>query len=200
MPELRKAVLQCHGGVSGRLLLSLFSSSLWPHGLQHSRLPCPSWSPRVCSNSCPLRHDAIQPSQPLLPSSPPALNPSQHQGLLQWVGSSHQVPNYWSFSFSIGPSNEHSVLISFRMDSLQSRELSRVSSSTTVWRHQFFGAQPSLWFKSHICTWLLEKTIALTIWTFVGKVMSLLFNTLVNNECSYCRAGFPQILTCIKSC
>ena len=193
MLELRKAVLQCHGGVSGRC-------SLWPHGLQHSRLPCPSRSPRVCSNSCPLRHDAIQPSQPLSPSSPPALNPSQHQGLLQWVGSSHQVPNYWSFSFSISPSNEYSGLISFRMDSLQSKELSKVSSSTTVWRHQFSGAQPSLWSKSHICMWLLEKTIALTIWTFVGKVISLLFNTLVNNEYSYCRAGLPQILTYIKSC
>ena len=62
--------------------------------------------------------------------------------------------------------------------SLLSKELSRVFSSTTVWKHQSFGAQPFLWFSSHFCTWLLEKTIALSIWTFVGKVMSLLFNTL----------------------
>ena len=61
--------------------------------------------------------------------------------------------------------------------SLQSKRLSRVFSSTTVQKHQFFGTQPSLWSDSHICTWLLEKT-TLTIWTFVGKVMSLLFNTL----------------------
>ena len=63
--------------------------------------------------------------------------------------------------------------------SLQSKGLSRVFSSTTVQKHQFFGAQPSLWSNSHIHTWLLEKTIALIIWTFVGKVMSLLFNMLI---------------------
>ena len=62
--------------------------------------------------------------------------------------------------------------------SLQSKGLSRVFSNTTVQKHQFFGAQPSLWSNSHIHTWLLEKTIALTRWIFVGKVMSLLFNML----------------------
>ena len=62
--------------------------------------------------------------------------------------------------------------------SLQSKELLRVFSSTTVQKHQFFGAQPSLWSNSHICTWLLEKNIALSRWTFVSKVMCLLFNTL----------------------
>ena len=62
--------------------------------------------------------------------------------------------------------------------SLQSKGLSRVFSNTIVQKHQFFGAQPSLWSNSHIHTWLLKKTIALTVWTFVGKVMSLLFNTL----------------------
>ena len=61
---------------------SVMSNSLQPHGLQHTRLPCPSPSPG-CSNSCP--------SHPLSPPSPPALNLSQHQGLFQWVGSSHQV-------------------------------------------------------------------------------------------------------------
>ena len=60
--------------------------------------------------------DAIQPSHPLSSPSPPAFNLSQHQGLFQWVGSSHQVPKYWSFSFSISSSNEYSGLISFRMD------------------------------------------------------------------------------------
>ena len=62
--------------------------------------------------------------------------------------------------------------------SLISKGLSRVFSSTTVQKHQFFSAQPSLWYSSHICTWLLEKTIALTIQTFVSKVKSLHFNTL----------------------
>ena len=62
--------------------------------------------------------------------------------------------------------------------SLQSKALSRVFSSTTVQKNQFFGVQPSLWSSSHICTWLLEKNTALTIRTFVGKVTSLLFNML----------------------
>ena len=71
------------------------SDSLWPHGLQHARLPCPSPTPGVCSMSLQTHvrwvHNAIQPSHPLSPSSPPALNLSRHQGLFQWVGSSHQV-------------------------------------------------------------------------------------------------------------
>ena len=62
--------------------------------------------------------------------------------------------------------------------SLLSKGLSRVFSNTTVQKHQFFGAQPSLWSNSHIHTWLLEKTITLTRWTFVSKVISLLFNML----------------------
>ena len=59
--------------------------------------------------------DAIQPSHPLSSPSPPAPNPSQHQGFFQWVNSSHEWPKYWSFSFSISPSNEHPGLISFRV-------------------------------------------------------------------------------------
>ena len=64
------------------------------------------------------------------------------------------------------------------MTSLQSKGLSRVFSNTTVQKHQFFGAQPSLWSNYHIHTRLLKKTIALPIWTFAGKVMSLLLNML----------------------
>ena len=91
--------------------------------------------------------DATQPSHPLSSPSPPALNPSQHQGLFKWDSSLHQVAKYWSFSFSISPSNEHPGLISFRMDwlvSLQSKGLSRIFSNNTVQKHQFFGAQLSL--------------------------------------------------------
>ena len=104
--------------------------------------------------------DAIQPSHPLLSPSPPALNLSYHQGLFQWVGSLHQGAKYWSFSFSIRPSNEYAGLISFRVDwfdLLQSKRLSRVFSNTTVQKHWFFGTQPSLLFNSHNHTWLLEK-------------------------------------------
>ena len=75
-------------------LLLLFIHSVWlfetPWTEAH-RLHCPSLSPEVCSNSCPLSHDAIQPSHPLLTPSPPALSLSQHDGLIQWVGSSHLV-------------------------------------------------------------------------------------------------------------
>ena len=69
-------------------------------------------------------------------------------------------PKYWSFSFSISPSNKHPGLISFRMDcwiSLQSKGLSRVFSNTTVQKHQFFSAQLSSQSSSHIHTWPLEK-------------------------------------------
>ena len=82
-------------------------------------------------------------------------------------------------SFSISPSSEYSELISFRiyyLISLQSKGLSRVFFSTMVQKHRFFCALFPLWFNSHICTF--RKTIALTRQTFVGKVMSLLFNTL----------------------
>ena len=71
-------------------------------------------------------------------------------------------PQYWSFSFSISPSNEYLGLISFRMTgwiSLQSKGLSRVFSNTTILKHQFFSPQASLWSNSHICTWLLEKPL-----------------------------------------
>ena len=67
---------------------------------------------------------------------------------------------YWSFSFSTSPPSEYSGLISFRLTgliSLLSKGISRVFSSTTVQKHEFFGAQPSLWTNSHIYTWLLEK-------------------------------------------
>ena len=87
-------------------------------------------------------------------------------------------PKYCSFSFSITHSNEYSGLISFRMDwlgLLAVQGLSGVFSSTTVQKHQFFGAQLSLQSNSHMTT---GKTRALTRWTFVGKVMSLLLNML----------------------
>ena len=87
-------------------------------------------------------------------------------------------PKFWRFIFSISPSNEYTGLISFRMTdliSLKSKGLSRVFSSSTILKHQFFGTQSSLWFNSHIQT---GNTIALTIQTFVSKVMSLLINTL----------------------
>ena len=70
---------------------SVVSDSLRPHGLQHTRLHCPSPTLGACSNSCHRVSDAIQPSHPLFSPSPPAFNLSQHQGLFQWVSSSYQV-------------------------------------------------------------------------------------------------------------
>ena len=95
---------------------SVMSDSLGPHGLQHTRPPCPSLSPRVCSNSYPLSqwcHPTISSS---VTPSPTAVSFSQHQGLFQWVSSSHQVAKVLSFSFSISPSRQYSGLISFRIE------------------------------------------------------------------------------------
>jgi len=66
---------------------SVVSNSLWPHGLQHTRLPCPSPFPGACSNSCPLSQWCHPPPHPLSSPSPPAFNLSQHHNLFQWVGS-----------------------------------------------------------------------------------------------------------------
>ena len=90
------------------------SDSLWPHGLQHARPPCPSPPPRVAQTHVHRVSDAIQPSHPLSPTSP-AMNLFQLQSLFQWVESSIQVAKFWSFSFSISPSNKYSVLTSFRI-------------------------------------------------------------------------------------
>ena len=122
--------------------------------------------------------DAIQPSHPLSSPSPPALNLSQHQGLFKWVSSSHQLAKVLEFQLQISPSNEHPGLISFRMDWLDLLAVQGTfkslfqhhSSKTSILRHSAFTVQLS---HPYMTT---GKTIALTRWTFVGKVMSLLLN------------------------
>ena len=94
---------------------SVMSDYLWPHGLQHTRLPWTSPTPGACSNSCQSSRWCHL-SHLLLSPSPPAFNLFQHQGLFQWVSSSQQVPKYWSINFSISPCNEYSELISFKID------------------------------------------------------------------------------------
>ena len=84
--------------------------------------------------------DAIQPSYPLMPPSPLALNLSQHRDLFKWVSSLHQTAKYWSFSFSISPSNENSGLISFSMDwedLFESKGLARVWQNVVHWRREW---------------------------------------------------------------
>ena len=140
---------------------SVMSDSLWPHGLQHNRPPCPSPTPGACSNSCPLRqwcHPTI--SSSVVPFS----------SCLQSFPASRSFPNSWFFSSgeqSIEVSASASVLPANIQDwfplgwtgwiSLQSKGLSRVFSNTTVWKHQFFSAHLSLWSNTHIHTWPLEK-------------------------------------------
>ena len=160
--------------------LLLFSCSvlydfLWPHGLQHIRLPCP----RACSNSCPLSEWCL-----------PTILSSVVSSCLQSFSASRSFlkirlcirwPKHWSFSFSISPSNECSGLISFRTDwlgllavqgTLKSLLQHYSSKATSVQDSAFFMAQLS---DPYMTT---GKTIALTIQTFVGKVMFLLLNTL----------------------
>ena len=153
------------------------SDSLQPHGLQHARLPCPSPLPELVQTHVHQVDDAIQPCHPLSSPSPPAFNLSQLQGLFQWVSSPCQVTKvlelqlqhqsfqwiflfYWLVWYSCRPKD------------------SQESSPTRQFKHQFFGTQLSLCSSSYIHTWLMEKTIDLTRWTFVGKLMPLLFNIL----------------------
>ena len=148
--------------------------SLRPHGLQHARPPCPSPTHRAYSNSCPWWvGDAIQPSHPLLSPSPPALNASQHQGFSSESALHIKWPKNWSFSSSISPSNEYSGLISFRMDWFDLLVVQgtlksplQLHNSSVLWHSAFFMVQ-----LSHLYM-ITGKTIALTGWTFVGKVPS----------------------------
>ena len=83
--------------------------------------------------------------------------------------------------------------------SLLSKGLSRVFSSTTIQKHQFFSVQPSLWSSSHIHTWLLGKNIALTTWTFVGEVMPLLFNTLSRSVTAFLPKSKRLLISWLQS-
>ena len=134
--------------------------SLWLHGLQHIRFPCLSPSPRVCSNSCPSGWWRQPTICPVSSASPSAFNLSQHQSLLQWVGSAAGGQSIGaSVSASLLPMNIQGwfPLGLAALIFLLSKGLSKVVSNTTVLKHQFFGSQPSLWSNSHICTQLLEK-------------------------------------------
>ena len=125
------------------------SDSLQLHGLQHTRLPCPSPTPGACSNSCPLS-ELVTPSNHLILCHPLLLLPSIFPRIR--VFSSELVlhiswPKYWSFSFSISPSNEYSRLIFFRMvwldllvaqETLKSRSLQHHSSKASILRCSAF--------------------------------------------------------------
>ena len=125
--------------------------------------------------------DAIQPSHPLLSPSPPALNVSQLQVFSNESALRIKWPKYWSFSFNISLSNEHPGLIFFRMDWLDL--LAVQGTLKSLLQHDNSKAsilRPSAFFTFQLSHPYMTtgKTIALTRWTFVGKVMSLLFNML----------------------
>ena len=157
------------------------SDSLRPHEPQHVRPPCPLPTPRVYPNPCPMSrwcHPTISSSVVPFSSCPqsfPASESSNELALhIRW-------PKYWSFSFSISPSSEYSGLISFRMDwldllavqgTLKSLPQHHHSKASILWHSAFLMVQ-----LSHPCM-TAGKIIALTLWAFISKVMSLLLNTL----------------------
>ena len=132
--------------------------TLRPHGLQHARLPCPSPTPEIHSNSCPSSrwcHPTILCCPLLLlPSIFPSIRVFSSESVLciRW-------PKYWNFSFNISSSNEYSGLISFRMDWLDllavqgtlNSLLQHHSSKASILRHSAF------FIIAHTCTWLLKK-------------------------------------------
>ena len=158
------------------------SDSLWPHGLRHA-------SPITNSRSLPklMSIKLVMPSNHLILCHPLLLPPSIFPSITIFSDESVlfiRWPKYWSFSFNISPSNEHSRLISFRMDllavqgTLKSLLQHHSPKASIPWHSAFFIVTLS---HPYVTT---GKTMALTSWTFVGKVMSLLFNRLS-------RLGFP---------
>ena len=163
--------------ISVQFSCSVVSDSLWLHGLEHTRPPCPSPTPGVHPNPCLLSwwcHPTISSSvipSPSYPSIFPSIRVFSNELVLciRW-------PEYCSFSFSISPSNEHSGLISFRMDwldlavqgTLKSLLQHHSSKASILWCSTFFILQHS---HPYMTT---GKSIALTRWTFVGKVCFLI--------------------------
>ena len=157
------------------------SDSLESHRLQHTWLPCPSLSSGVCSNSCPLSQIYLTFSSSVTlfsfcPSSFPASGSFLMSQLFTSGGQCFEV----SALASVLPKNiqDWFPLGLTGLNSLQFKVLSRVFSSTTIWKHQFFSAQAFFMVQLSHLLMTTGKTIALTICSFVGKMMSLLFNML----------------------
>ena len=142
--------------------LEAISHSLWPHGLQHARFPCPSPSPKVAKVHVHWINDAIQPSHPLSLSFPSIFNLPQLQDLIfQRVSCSPQVAKVLELQLQHQYFQWYSGLIYFKIDwfdllSVQGTLKSLLQHHSS--KHQFFRALPSLQSSSHICAWLLERS------------------------------------------
>ena len=136
--------IQSHHFMANQFSHWVMSDSLWPHGLQHTRLPCPSWIPRACLNSCPSQW-CHPPIHPLSSPSPPAFNLAQYQGLFQWIISSYQIAKVSEFQLQhqwiFIPVNiqDWFPLGLTGLISLQPKGLTRVFN-TTVQKLRFFSA------------------------------------------------------------
>ena len=153
---------------------SVMSNSLQPHGLQQARLPCPSLTPRACSN---LSIESVMPANHLILCHPLLLLPSTFFNIRVFSKESAlriRWPEYWRFSFSISPSSEYSAVISFRMDwldllavqgTLKNLLQHHSSKASILWHSAFFMVQfshPSM---------TTGETVALIKWTFFSKVL-----------------------------
>ena len=181
---------------------SVVFDSLRPHGLQHTRPSCPSSTLRVYSNSCALSRwyhptisSSVIPFSSCLQSFPVSgsfpisqLFASGGQRIGTWASASVLAMNIQDW-FPLGLTG---------WISLQSKGLSSVFSSSTLQKHQFFSTQLLLWSNSHICNyyWKNHSFDYGPLWTFVGRVMSLLFNTLVCHSFSFRNQSWAP---CIES-
>ena len=157
----------------------------------------PSSHPLSCPSPPALSHLILCCPLLLLPSIFPSIRVFSNESVLRikW-------PKYWSFNFNISPSNEHPGLISFRMDwldllavqgTLKSLLQHHSSKASILWHSGFFIVQLS---HPYMIT---GKTIALTRWTFVGKVMSLLFNMLSNLVITFLSRSKHILISCLQS-
>ena len=172
--------------------------TLRPHESQHTRPPCSSPTPGVYPNPCPLSqwyHPAI--SSCVIPYVLPSIRVFSSESTLRM-----RSPKYWSFSFNISPSSENPGLISFRMDWLDllavqgtlKSLLQHHSSKASILRHSaFFTVELSYPYMT------TGKTIALTRWTFVGKVMSLLLNMLSRLVITFLPRSKCLLISCLQS-
>ena len=191
--------LQCYINFSCSCCFSVTKScptdSLWPHGLQHARFPCPSPSSRTCSNSHPLSQwchptisSSVIPFSSCIQSFPASVFSSESVLHIRW-------PQCWNFSFSISLSNEYSGFISFRIDwfdllavqgTLKGHLHHQSSKASILWRSAFFTVQLSHLYMT------TGKTIGLTRQTFVSKV-----SAVEQHESTICIHIYPSSSACL---